>query len=116
MADLLVDTDVFIDHLRGQRPFVPGRNRVFYSVITRAELSAGRNATEEPIRQLLAPFTEISVDRSIAEVGGALRRDTAMSLPDALIAATALLGELTLITRNARDFGRVHGLKSRSPA
>jgi predicted nucleic acid-binding protein len=114
MADLLVDTDIFIDHLRGKRPFVPGRNRVFYSVITRAELFAGHNATEEPIRLLLAPFTEVTVDRSIAETGGLLRRDTAMPLPDALIAATALLGDLILITRNARDFGRVEGLKSRS--
>jgi predicted nucleic acid-binding protein len=116
MADVLVDTDVFIDHLRGQRPFVPGRSRVFYSAITRAELFAGRNASDEPIRLLLAPFSEVAVDGPIAEAGGRLRRETAISLPDALIAATALLGDLTLITRNARDFGRVPGLSVRAPA
>ena len=41
MADVLIDTDIFIDHLRGAAPLRPGRNRVHYSVITRAELFAG---------------------------------------------------------------------------
>ena len=41
VADLLVDTDVFIDHLRGARELRPGRNRLHYSVITRCELISG---------------------------------------------------------------------------
>ena len=38
MADVLVDTDVFIDHLRGAHALRPGSHRLHYSVITRAEL------------------------------------------------------------------------------
>mgnify|MGYP000016340484 CR=1 FL=1 len=45
MADVLVDTDVFIDHLRGAVELKPGRNRLHYSVVTRAELFAGNSAT-----------------------------------------------------------------------
>ncbi len=115
MADLLVDTDVFVDHLRGHRALVPGRNRIFYSVITRAELFAGRGAEEDPIHTLLAPFLEVDVSRAIAEAGGRLRREVSISLPDAIIAATALQGEMSLLTRNRHEFDRVPGLRLRPP-
>ena len=45
MADVLVDTDVFIDHLRGAVELKLGKHRLHYSVITRAELFAGTAAT-----------------------------------------------------------------------
>lgn len=115
MAEVLVDTDVLVDHLRGHRPFAPGPDRISYSVVTRAELFAGNGTQEDPIRLLLGPFTEILVDRAIAEMGGAIRRDVSITLPDGLIAATAILGDLTLVTRNLADFKRVPGLKVRLP-
>ena len=114
MADLLVDTDVFIDHLRGHRAFDPGSDRVFYSVITRAELFAGRNTQDEVVALLLAPFTEITLDRKIAERAGMLRRNASIALPDALIAATALSRGMTLMTRNIADFAAVEGLEVRA--
>ena len=115
MADLLVDTDVFVDHLRGHRALAVSGGRVFYSAITRAELFAGRRAQEAPVRLLLAPFTELVVDRSIAERGGRLRRETGISLGDCLIAATALQRDLILVTRNLKDFGSIPGLQTRNP-
>ena len=115
MADVLVDTDVFIDHLRGHRALRPGGDRVRYSTITRAELFAGRSADESPIRLLLAPFSEIPVDREVAELGGRIRRESSLTLPDALIAATALRFRLALVTRNVRDFAPVHDLVIREP-
>lgn len=45
MPDVLVDTDVCIDHLRGAAALRPGKHRLHYSVITRAELFAGSSAT-----------------------------------------------------------------------
>ena len=114
VAELLVDTDVFIDHLRGAAELKAGRNRLPYSVITRAELFAGNSASDLTMR-LLGPFREISVDRSIAERGGRIRRETGIRLPDALIAATALERGLILTTRNVRDFKAVPGLRVRPP-
>ena len=107
--------DVFVDHLRGHRAIAADGDRVHYSTITRAELFAGRSAHEDPVRLLLAPFTEIDVDRSIAEVGGRLRRTHEIALPDALIAATALHHQLILVTRNTKDFETIPGLGLRVP-
>lgn len=112
MADFLVDTDVFVDHLRGARFFDPKTHRVNYSVVTRAELFAG-NSASETVQVLLSPFREIDVTRSVAERAGRLRRETGIRLPDALIAATAIEHRLSLFTRNRSDFEKVRGLRIR---
>ena len=113
MAELLVDTDIFIDHLRGAAEIKPGRHRLHYSVITRAELFAGNTATNLSA-QLLAPFREISVDRKIAERAGRVAREFGLRLPDAIIAATALEHHLQLATGNHKHFNLVRGLRVRS--
>jgi predicted nucleic acid-binding protein len=109
---ILVDSDIVIDHLRGVRklPSPP----LAYSVITRCELFAGR---DDPSRlpELLAPLHEIAIDAQIAERGGVLRREAQVPMPDALVAATALVHELPLMTRNRRHFERVHGLNLLAP-
>lgn len=114
VADILVDTDIFIDHLRGSAELKPGRHRLHYSVVTRAELFAGNSATDV-VSQLLAPFREVAVDRSVAERAGRVAREFQLRLPDALIAATALENRLTLTTRNRKDFDKVRGLRVRTP-
>jgi hypothetical protein len=112
---ILLDSDVLVDHLRGHRRIVPGRDELFVSAISRAELFSGRGAEEQRIRRLLEPMTNLSVDAAIAERAGRLRRETRRRLPDALIAATALEHRLTLVTRNVRDFEGVKGLRLRPP-
>jgi predicted nucleic acid-binding protein len=111
VTDLLVDTDVLVDHLRGARRFDPGGSEVHVSVVTRAELYAGRSSGEARIDMLLASLHELAVDRAVAQTAGRLRRDIDIRLPDALIAATALEHDLPLLTRNQRDFRRVGGLR-----
>ncbi len=110
MADVLVDTDIFIDHLRGAVELKAGKHRLNYSVITRAELFAGSAGTDAAAR-VLAPFREIPVDRPIAERAGRIRRESGLRMPDALIAATALERRLNLATRNKKHFDQVRGLR-----
>lgn len=113
MADILVDTDIFIDHLRGAAAIRAGRHRLHYSVITRAELVAGNTATNLTA-QLLAPFRELPVDRGVAERAGRIVRESGVRLPDALIAATALEHGLSLATRTRRHFEPIRGLRLRA--
>jgi len=113
VADLLVDTDVFVDHLRGAVEMRPGSHRLHYSVVTRAELFAGSSASVA-VSTLLAPFRELVVDRDVAERAGRIRRETQIHLGDALIAATALEHDLSLVTRNRRHFAPVRGLRIRT--
>ena len=110
MAEVLIDTDVLVDHLRGAARLTVDR-AASYSVITRAELFAGPERQRDAVRALLAPFRELPVTTDIAEEAGRLRRATGILLPDALIAATALAHGLELMTRNVRNFGRVPGLE-----
>jgi toxin FitB len=116
VADLLVDTDVCIDHLTGRSRLSGRRARLGYSVITRAELRAGaRDKSEsEQIGRLLGAMTEYPVNRQVAEEAGRIRREVGIRLPDALIAATALVHGLTVHTRNVADFARVPGLRLRA--
>lgn len=114
MPEHLVDTDVLVDHLRGTRRLT-APYPVAYSVVTRAELFAGRADEEDRIRNLLAAMREIPVDRAIAERAGRLRRH-GLRMPDALIAASALENGLSVLTRNRRDFDRAPGLGIVSPA
>ena len=115
MAELLLDTDVVIDSLRGARDLdLPGE--AAYSVITRCELFAGQGQDESVLRALLGSFEEVAVDRRLAEFGGRLRRDhPQLKTPDALIAATAIAHDLALLTRNRRHFEPVPGLRLQAP-
>lgn len=44
-----------------------------------------------------------------------VRKNYSVKLPDAIIAATALVHDYTLVTRNASDFKKISGLKLLNP-
>jgi predicted nucleic acid-binding protein len=112
MAELLVDTDVCIEHLAGARRLPGGSGRLAYSVVTRAELLAGAGEDEPSVRRLLAGMEELVVDRRVADRAGLLRRELpSLRMPDALIAATSMVHAVALHTKNTRDFVRVPGLR-----
>ena len=82
------------------------------SVITKIEV-LGFDAPDEDY-QLLTNFMNdalvLNLNRGIVEKTIAIRKEQKVKLPDAIIAATALDNELTLITRNTKDFKNINGL------
>jgi predicted nucleic acid-binding protein len=111
---MLIDTDVLIDYLRGQAEaasYLDGLTaELFLSAVTVAELYAGVRQGEERIilEQFVMAFNVIPVDQVIAAVGGLMRRDYGKShgvgLADAIIAATAEVKKIDLVTLNKKHF------------
>jgi predicted nucleic acid-binding protein len=110
MADVILDTDVLVDHLQGIREIGVEFAGSAYSSITRAELYSAGGADERVIDRLLDQFDEIPVHQRLAEEAGRIRRGGSLRLRDALIAATAVVLDRSLYTRNVRDFRKVRSL------
>jgi predicted nucleic acid-binding protein len=65
---------------------------------------------EHKIVELLKPFPEIPVDSKTIDRAILVRKSKRIKVPDAIIAATALEKECSLITRNIEDFKGIAGL------
>jgi predicted nucleic acid-binding protein len=125
MDDVLLDSDILIDHLRGYEParqylkgFETGEVQGYLSIITVAELTAGQmrqDDEEAKVQQLLALFTHIDLNFVLAWRGGEIRRRYQTRLADALIAATAMSQDLPLATRNLQHFTLIEGLRVEKP-
>jgi predicted nucleic acid-binding protein len=125
MPEVLLDSDILIDHLRGYEParqylkrFETDEMQGYLSIVTVAELAAGQmrqEQEEEKVQQLLALFTHIALDFALAWRGGEIRRQYHTRLADALIAATALSRHLPLSTRNLQHFTPIEGLRVEKP-
>ena len=64
---------------------------------------------------LFCPLTVHPLDAAVVERAIALRQQSRMGLADAIIAATALVHDLPLVTRNVDDYKHVAGLKLENP-
>jgi predicted nucleic acid-binding protein len=75
------------------------------SSVTVAEVLAGYDAELAPLAATwLEQFDCVALDRAVATLAGRLRSTTSLKLPDAFQAAIAMHHELTLVTRNTKDF------------
>ncbi|MBM3310663.1 MAG: type II toxin-antitoxin system VapC family toxin [Candidatus Aminicenantes bacterium] len=108
----LLDSAILIDHLRG---FVSatawlGRLRpgeAVISVITRAEVLSGGTPDETAAAyELCEQFDCLPLTKGIADRAAELRRTRRWRLPDAFQAALALEHDLSLATRNIKDFSK----------
>ncbi|MBU4272853.1 MAG: type II toxin-antitoxin system VapC family toxin [Planctomycetes bacterium] len=118
---LLLDTDVFVDYLRGLPEAVAfikaNVDRISLSTIVAAELYAGVRGEDELPRldKLLSLFPVLPVTAAIARAGGLYKRDYSKShgvgLADALIAATSEEHNAELKTFNVKHFPMLKNLK-----
>ena len=123
----LVDSDYVADYLKGQRNATPFLDRLLpaglaISIITFAEVYEGiyyghnRQRHETGFREFLKGMTVLGITRSVARKFAVIRGDLRakgllIGQTDLLIAATAIQHNLTLVTRNRKDFGRIPDLK-----
>ena len=126
MKTLVLDTDIFIDYLRGLpkaegffKQLKQGESLVYFSAITEAELLGGKECStiekKAALLNFLAHFAKVSVDNQVAASAGELRRNFSIEIPDAIIAATALLMKGELLTRNLKDYQKIADLRVRAP-
>ncbi|WP_025142104.1 type II toxin-antitoxin system VapC family toxin [Pedobacter jeongneungensis] len=122
----LWDTNTVIYFL--QRQFTPtaekfidniiSTNQPAISAITEIELLCWKTATENDLlilRDFIKDSYVYELSQEIKNQTVEVRKYYNLKLPDAIIAATAIVNELTLITRNAKDFEKIPQLKASNP-
>ena len=119
----LIDTNTVIDFLNRKLP-VKGKNLVMaiepvISVITQIELYSSDKLSVQELWDLDSFIRAATIynyiDEQIVKHAINIRKTYKRKTPDAIIAATALTHNLTLITRNIRDFNSIIGLDLINP-
>lgn len=122
----LVDSDTCSAHLKGlgrvTNRFLQYTGQLHLSVVTIAELKQWLFRKNTPGRYLqsfvtmLQDFAVLIVDEQVAQRFGELGAELldkglTVATPDLLIAATALIHDLTLVTHNTPDYVNIPGLR-----
>lgn len=106
-----VATEIFIDSLiQNQSPVI--------SVITEIELLCWNGSLENDIEVLKCFIGEtivIPLEQDVKLRTIEIRKKYKLKMPDAIIAASALVHDLTLLTRNLNDFKLIPELKIINP-
>ncbi len=118
---MLVDSNIIIyvsqQHDAELLNFIDGIHRST-SIVSYIE-SLGYHGLTVVERQLLEHFFQtaeiLPLSQAIAEQAVTLRQQRRMGLGDAIIAATAMAHNLTLVTHNVQDFRWIGGLELLDP-
>lgn len=121
----LIDSNAAIEFLSGALPEVANnwmqlvieKGHHHLSVINQIEL-LGYNGTPKemkPLEDFIQYSNILPLSEDVALKTIELRKAYKIKLPDAIIAATAIVFNLTLFTRNIADFDKIEGLTCRNP-
>lgn len=120
----LIDTNILIYHVAGSKESTDFINKVMsqksfnISVITKIEfLGWNKHTTDgfEKCKLLIDSANVYAVDEDIANKTIQLKRMSNIKLADAVIAATAILNNFKLVTRNRDDFKMIDEIKVTNP-
>jgi len=104
-------SDFFISIIQGSEP-------VSLSVVNKIELlsySGLQEEDEKQIKEFIQDFKMRELDDEIVDKTIEVRKKYKLKLPDAIIAATAMINNLILVTHNKKDFKEIRGLKIIDP-
>ena len=122
----LWDTNIAVYYLQQQLPpyagnimdDIAGNSRICFSVVTEIELFSWKSAAQFDF-DLVNMFVDMSVllelKKDIRKKASEFRRQHDLELPDAIVAATAIVHGLTLITDNTTDFVGIEKLRLLNP-
>lgn len=126
MSKLILDTSVIIDFLRQKEKTdtvlykLSLENNVLYiSILTHTELYAGKSTWEgknarSELETLFGGLHILPLTEKISENAGQVRAKYGIGLIDAIIASTALLNNIPLVTLNTKHFEQVENLEIHS--
>jgi predicted nucleic acid-binding protein len=123
-ANYLIDTNILIYHTTGSKESSDILNNAItqqsfnISIITKIEFLGWDKHTVdgfEKCKKLIESATIYSLGHDIAEKAIQIKKEKKIKLADAVIAATAILNNLVLVTRNTDDFKEVLELKVINP-
>jgi len=115
----LFDSNIWIYAAGGIQPVIAFMDQaataewVGYSAISRLEVMGYPGLQPDggaKLEDLLRCFTEVDINRTVINRAIAVRQSRPIKAPDAIVAATALLLNAHLVTRNTGDFKHVDGL------
>ncbi len=125
MKKYLLDSNAAIDYIGGKLPvkavaWLDGiiEADVSVSVINRIEILGFKPSDPSdfiPFDELLKTVDIIGLHEEIILQAIEIRRGHKIKLPDAIVAATALTLQLTVITRNIADFQKILDLEIVNP-
>ena len=126
IKNYLLDTNTVIYYLQGQfsssaNKFMDGvfkHHAPSISIITEIELLCWETNSKEDmhiLNQFIKDAQVFELDNNIKIKTITIRRAYKIKLPDAIIAATALVHNLTLLTRNEKDFSKISNVESTNP-
>jgi predicted nucleic acid-binding protein len=122
--NMLVDSNVIIDYVSNRIPEKSAKQLDIYfnsnfsvSIISKIEV-LGFNTQEFELEQLES-FIQLSsivyIDEAVADKTIEIRRMKRIKLPDAIIAATALVQNCILLSHNTTDYNKIEGLQVLDP-
>ncbi len=117
----LLDTNVVIHYLDKSLPIksIDFLNQFidqdcYVSIITQME-ALGFNFKNIDERNVTEAFMEnaiiLDINQEVVQRTIAIRKSRKIELPDAIIAATSIVYNFTLITQNMKDFKKIQGIK-----